>query len=171
MRGFYIVLGLLILIPLALFVSFGKDFFSTLYEFSTFLYGKDLALHQYGWNGVDFEDKSNYVPNGLLLYYLSLFLVVAYYYIIDSPAFSRMWHWGIVWLLNALILYFTSFYFFAYLDYDNGEIAADIMELINMSDLQFWGLTNAIYALLLFLIFSFSIRWWSVNCSTTPIPR
>jgi hypothetical protein len=171
MRGFYIILGFLILIPALLFFGFGKEAFATVYEFSTFFYGRDLAQHLYGWNGIDFEDNSNYVPNGLFLYYVSLAWVIIYYYIIDSPSFSRMWHWGIIWLVNAIMLYFISFYFFAYLDYNNGDITSDIVDFIDMSNLHSWGFTNVIYALILFIAFSFSLRWWSINCSTTPIPR
>ena len=90
MKGFYVALGAVILVPILLFFSMGKELFSTISEFVSSMYGKDLALHLYGWNGVNFEDNSNYVPNGFFLYYFTLFAVVLFYYLIDSPSFSRM---------------------------------------------------------------------------------
>lgn len=171
MRGFYIVLFILVIVPLLFFVSLGKGVFSTVYEFSTFLYGDELAAHLDGWNGENLEGSSDYVPNGFFLYYFTLLVAVAFYYLIDSVRFNKMSHWGLMWLGNALIVFFVSYYFFAYLDYSKQEISADIAEQINDSHILYWGLTNAIYALLLFIIFSFSIRWWSTNCSTTPFPR
>lgn len=147
-----------------------RDFFAAMYELLAALYGSDLGLHLYGWDGVGFDNNALYVPVGIALFVISLLAVLTFYYFINSPAFSRWYHWLIVLLVNVFINYFIAFYL-AYLDYSNGDIADDIEPLIDQSHLHFWGLANGIYAVVVFILFSFGLRWWSTNCSTTPIPR
>lgn len=146
-----------------------RDFFASMYELLSSLYGNDLGLHLYGWDGVAFDNNSLYVSVGIAMVLISFLTMALFYYIINSPSFSRWYHWLMVLVGNVVINYFVAFYL-AYLDYNNGDIADDIAPLIDSSHLHFWGLANAIYAILFFVIFSFTFRWWSTNCSTTPIP-
>lgn len=170
MRGFFIIFSLLFIAPILALVIAAKDAFAKIYEAFSFMYGNSLALHLYGWNGTDFESNSLYVPAGLILYFLTLLSVITFYYFINSIRFSRWYHWLIVFFANAILVYIITFSL-PYSDYSNYEIADDIIDTIFSGDLHSWALVNSILAILLFIIFSFSLRWWSSNCSTTPIPQ
>lgn len=142
----------------------------TIYELFKSMYGSDLGLHLEGWTGVDYTGNSLYTSTGWIVVFASLFWVVTFYYFINNPRFARWYHWLLILCVNFIILLAVSFYL-VQSDYNNGDIAADIEPLISTQNMLFWGVTNGIIASLLFIIFSFTLRWWSTNCSTTPIPQ
>lgn len=169
MKGLFLVLIAFILLPIiALFIG-SDQIFIKIYEFFEFIYGQPLGLHLSGWNGANFAGNVLYVPLGVSMYYSTLILVVTFYYFINSVKFSRWYHWLIV-LLVCTILNYAIGYYLTFLDYSNNDIAPDIAPSINLSDLYYFGMINAIFSIVLFILFSFSLRWWSTNCSTTPIP-
>ena len=170
MRAFFIIFSVIFITPILGVIVASKDAFAKIYESFSFMYGNNLALHLYGWNGVDFENSSLYVPTGFLVYFLTLLSVISFYYFINSIKFCRWYHWLIVFFANAILVYFISF-LLVYQDYDSAEIAPDILEAIYESDLHYWALTNLLLSVILYIVFSFSLRWWSSNCSTTPIPQ
>ena len=93
---------------------------------------------------------------------LSLALVGAFYYIINSPRFNKWHHWLLFLLIDfVLIFQVATFYPKSYL--------ADMDEYFSFDVCAMFGLMNAVYAAVLFIIFSFSLKWWSTNASTTPI--
>jgi len=86
-----------------------------------------------------------------------------YYYLIDSVRFSRWYHWGII-LIAAMLLSALFTYF-----YPNNEFLDQELDL--SSDLVNFSIVNVLVSGIVFIIASFSIRWWSSNCRHTPIPE
>lgn len=86
-----------------------------------------------------------------------------YYYLIDSVSFSRWYHWGMV--LIAVMVFSSLFTYF----YPNSEFIEQELDL--SSDLINFAIVNIVVSIVIFIIASFSIRWWSSNCRHTPIPE
>lgn len=145
-----------------------KDFFAHLYELFKPLFGADLADHLYGYqDGGAFEGASLYPTIGLVLFIGTPMIVVLYYYAVNSPRFSRWYHWVIVLLLNAFLQWFIAFYL-PYIDKRDGLIAQEIDPHITTTHLVGFGFANMIYSTVLFFLWSFFLKRWSANCSTTP---
>ena len=144
--------------------------FGSIYELFQSLYGFDLGQHLEGWNGEDFVGNNLYVSTGWIVLIITVLSVVTFYYFINSPRFARWYHWILVLIINSIILFGIS-YTFVRTDLINGSISPDLEPLIQNSHIVFWGISNAILSGSLFVIFSFLLRWWSTNCSTTPIPQ
>ncbi len=105
------------------------------------------------------------------LYTIVALLIVAtawvmggiYYYVVNSVSFSRWYHWLVVLGICAVLVPVVTY---VWLD---GQFATDGLDFASQQ------LTFALYAMLvevvMFIIASFSMRWWSSNCRHTPIPE
>lgn len=154
-----------------------KDFFAPMYELFSSAFGDELGRHLYGWNGVDYSDPALYISVGLYMLLSALFMAVLFYIILNKPNFSRWYHWllflGITFGLN----WFLGFYF-PYIDYDTGNIAADIAPEIVTNEIVMFGLFNGILSIVWFIVFSILCRLLSkivpgiaYNTRDTPFPR
>lgn len=87
-----------------------------------------------------------------------------YYYVINSVRFDRWWHWlamlGVVAVLTPVICYTITANVFG----DNGGISYP-------AETASFQVVTLIYTALMFVVASFSMRWWSSNCRHTPIPQ
>ena len=134
-----------------------NDLFAPLYEGWGLFYLDNFSDDVY--------NSRLYIPIGLTLMLSSLALVGVYYYVINHPRFNRWFHWliyvGAIGVINFGIAYYMSY--------------STISELYERDPYQAqyytFGLVNFLYALVFSLLFSYAIRWWSINCSTTPIPQ
>jgi len=86
-----------------------------------------------------------------------------YYYAIDSVKFDRWWHWLIVF---ACVMLLTGGICWAY----NSHVFADA-GLVFPAEMAQFALQSMLFGGIMFVIASFAIRWWSVNCRHTPIPQ
>ena len=110
------------------------------------------------------------------MYNLSMYPVIAgitilvswggaaiYYYVINSVKFDRWYHWlavlGIVAVLAPVICYIYNDAVFA----SNG--------LLYIGESIKFEMQTVLFAALLYIVASYSIRWWSSNCRHTPIPQ
>ena len=86
-----------------------------------------------------------------------------YYFVINSVKFDRWWHWlsvlVIVSLVTPLACHAATTALLAGAGMDYGA-----------ATVQF-GLQHIMWTALLFVVASFSMRWWSTNCRHTPIPE
>ncbi len=86
-----------------------------------------------------------------------------YYYVINSVNFDRWFHWagvlGVITLAAPVVCYavINGILKNNGLDY-TGEAVQFIMQLFVMTAV-------------LFVVASFSMRWWSTNCRHTPFPQ
>lgn len=158
------------------------DLFGTVYNWFSSFFCEKLAEHLWGWGGEAYTEANLYMLSGLVAIAGSLILCLLFYYVINHPRFNRWWSWLIVLLVNA-ILQFAWASSRILSDFNNNVIADDLMytrdvetqeitaTLIHSSDCVGFGIAQAIVATIFFIIFSFSLRWWSKNCSTCPIPN
>ena len=110
------------------------------------------------------------------MYNLSMYPVIAaitiavawggaaiYYYAINSVKFDRWYHWlavlGVVAVLAPVICYIYNDTVFA----DNG--------LMYVGESIQFEMQTVLFAALLYIIASFSMRWRSSNCRHTPLPQ
>ena len=86
-----------------------------------------------------------------------------YYYAINSVKFDRWFHWlavmAVVVVLAPVICYIY-----------NDSVFSGIGVSYAGDSMTFEVLT-VIFAALLYVVASYSIRWWSSNCRHTPIPQ
>lgn len=86
-----------------------------------------------------------------------------YYYAINSVRFDRWWHWLVMLAVAAVLspvlglIANISAFNEAGLDYG--------------SDIVLFEFGNMVLTALLFVVASFSMRWWSSNCRHTPFPQ
>ncbi len=148
-----------------------NDFFASIYEMFN-LYGAALEQHLYGLNSTceGYDPVGPYTTFGLALLISSFLMNVVYYYVINHPRFNRWFHWLIIAVGNSLLNGIFAFYMINN-DLSIGNICKDIIDKITVADCFWFAFTNAIWSFIFFTAFSFSMRWWSNNCSTTPIPQ
>ena len=90
-------------------------------------------------------------------------MAAIYYYAINSVYFDRWYHWlamlAVTVVVTPLVCYFVS----------GSVLRADGLEYGQQS--AAFELSNTVWTALLFVVASFSLRWWSSNCRHTPIPQ
>lgn len=147
-----------------------KEFFASLYEWFGLmpLYSTDMGDQLRGWDitCTDFIGTPWYVYIGSIMIILTAFLYSFQYHIYDSTRFNKKQHWWIMALvivaLNFLIAFTIPF---------NTVKAGDFCNQLNLSasDCIGFGLSNAIWSFIFFLIISTNplIRRFSTNCRNT----
>lgn len=145
-NGILLIAGLVIT---ALYIIFSMQIYELLYyesEFSQAMY----------------EDNM-YLVVSIVTAIIAWVVAAIYYYAINSVSFARWYHWLI--FLGIAVL-FAPTVDFVYPNSVFGEYDYDFtVQLIHFS------LLNIVVEAVLFIIASFSIRWWSSNCRHTPIPQ
>ena len=86
-----------------------------------------------------------------------------YYYVINSVSFSRWYHWLLVLAIAAVSVPIEIYV------YLNG--AFDTEGVSYSSQLLSFSVVVMVVEALLFVLASYSVRWWSSNCRHTPIPE
>lgn len=104
-----------------------------------------------------------YFTNILIVAITAWGLAAIYYYIINSVSFSRWYHWLMVLAATVVICPIASYF----------HITGTMEEMqLNFEHQAFhFVLTEAFVEAAMFVIASFSIRWWSSNCRHTPFPE
>lgn len=146
------------------------DFFASLYEWfgmSPF-YSTDMGDHLRGWDitCTDYIGTPWYVIIGWSMFGTTALLYALQYHIIDSSRYKSKGHWWIFAIvlctLNLLIGFLIT---------NNALQAGDVCNRLNItvSDCLGFGISNAIWSLLLFvLVTSIPIfRRFSNNCRHT----
>ena len=86
-----------------------------------------------------------------------------YYYAIDSVKFDRWYHWlavlGVVAVLTPVVCYIYN---------DTKFASAGLMYISESITFEF---QTMLFSALLFIVASYSMRWWSRNCRHTPLPQ
>lgn len=138
-----------------------KEVFASLYEwFGLFpLYSKDMGDLLRGWDitCTDYISTPWYVYIGWIMVILTVAIYTIQYHIIDSSRWNKRKHW---WVFASLIISLN--FLIAFAIPFNIIQTSDFCNLLNLtiSDCIGFGLSNAIWSLVLFLVIS-----------TIPIPR
>lgn len=130
-----------------------NSFFSSLYEKFYFTSPFCDDIYQYGLYGI----------LGTIALIGALVMMTVFYYIINRPSFSRWYHWLIVLGIHFVLQFGICF--------------LETKSKFTKSDLEYheeywtFGFMHAVFATILYIIFSFLFRWGSKNCKRTPIPN
>lgn len=111
----------------------------------------------------DLYEQELYSPLGICVLLIGLTFVILFYYLINRPSFSRWYHWVVILLANFVIAFVIGFI----LPYNKFEA----MGLEYESEYYTFALFNALIATIVFILFSYTLRWWSTNAKQTPIPH
>lgn len=133
----------------AFFIVFSTSIFEIMY------YESEFSLQMY--------ENSLYVTVSIISVCIAWGGAAIYYYVINSVSFSRWFHWLIILLLASLISSIVGYLICNSVFLDAGYDFST--QLFNFS------LRVFMIEFILFIIVSFSIRWWSSNCRHTPIPE
>lgn len=90
-------------------------------------------------------------------------LAAVFYYVINSVSFSRWYHWLVVLIVAATVAPVINYVYPAGIFEDLGYDFSGQLFSFSVMDM--------IVEVVLFIIASFSMRWWSSNCRHTPIPE
>jgi hypothetical protein len=86
-----------------------------------------------------------------------------YYYAINSVKFDRWYHWlavlAVVAVLTPVICYI----------YNDSVFSSGGLSYAGQA--MRFEMVTVLFAAVLYIIASYSIRWWSSNCRHTPIPQ
>jgi Na+-driven multidrug efflux pump len=141
-----LITGLIITL---LFLVFSTKIFESLYyerEFSNEMYNQNL-----------------YFVVAIVTAIIAWVAAGIFYYAINSVSFSRWYHWltvlGVAVILSAVVNYI----------YPNNIFSGDGLDF--SAQLFSFCVVNVAVEAVLFIVASFSMRWWSSNCRHTPIPE
>lgn len=149
------------------------DFFGSIYCWLEDFFGLELA--EYLWGGYAPEQSGNmFIGIGLSMLGISFAITVCYYYIIDHPRLANWWGWTIFLGINAVINFVVGWQW-VLKDYYAGLMVKKNLVIGKMDDLPIYpddilafGVTNMINSIIVFVIFSYIIKWWSTNCLRAP---
>lgn len=150
------------------------NFFGSLYcaVFEDF-FSHELA--DYLWGLVSPDSTSNsFIGIGLWMFGITLAVALIYYYAIDNPGLNHWWGWGIFLVVNAIINFIVGWQW-VLKDYYAGLMvkidSATNMKVplgIGESEILCFGVSNMLLSIVVFIIFSLIVKWWSNNCSEAP---
>lgn len=155
-----------------------EEILGNIYCWFESIFGLNLADHLWGFDGADYTKSMLYNTIGVIAIVISLAMVLIYYYVINHPRFQKWWNWLIVLLFNSTINLFIG-YAWCINDLNNGYIADTLCYLrdenveivgylITAGDCWGFGIANFIVSAIFFIIFSFSLKWWSSNAKYSP---
>lgn len=132
-----------------LFIIFSTNIFEMFYYEREFSY--------------EMDNQNLYVSVGIISVCMAWGISGIYYYLINSVSFSRWYHW-LIMLLSVSVLTPVICYMVC-----NNVFDAEKYDFSS----QLFNFVLRVFAVevVLFIIASFSMRWWSSNCRHTPIPE
>lgn len=147
-----------------------KEFFASLYEWFGLmpLYSTDMGDQLRGWDNTctNYTGTPYYIYIGWIMIIITALVYALQYHIIDSSRWNKKHHWWI----NALLIFVLNF-LIAFTIPFNTVNAGDFCNQLNLSvsDCIGFGLSNAIWSFMFFLIISTNplIRKFSTNCRNT----
>lgn len=150
------------------------DLFGSLYCIFEDFFGIPLA--NYLWGQASPESTTNsFIGVGLWMLGISLATTLIFYYAVNHPKLDTWWGWGIFLIVNSIINFFVGWQIVLRDFYDGLMVTVDpatnmkVPLEIGESEILCFGVSNMILSIAAFIIFSFSVKWWSSNCSNAPI--
>lgn len=128
-----------------------NDIFSKIFE----ILGYDGSFSQ------DLFLEKVYTTLGLLGVFISLILVLTFYFVINRPSFSRWQHWLLILGINFLIAFLIGI-FVPKSNFSALGIDYEIMKYIML------GLKNAIISTVYFIFWTYCFKWFKSNAKGTP---
>ena len=149
------------------------ELFGSIYCWLEEFFGLELANYLWGISSPQ-QNSNMFIGIGLTMLLISLGIATIYYYAINHPRLNNWWGWLIFLGLNAIINFIVGWQW-VLKDYYEGKMVTESITtgiaenlLIDQSDLLAFGVTNMIDSIIAFILISYTIKWWSTNCSRAP---
>lgn len=149
------------------------EFFGSIYCWFEDFFGLELAEYLWG-NSSPLSDTNSFIGIGLSMFIISLVMVLIYYYVVNHPRLNHWWGWGIFLVTNAVINFIVGWQW-VLKDYYDGKMvtidpATNLQTPLNIgeSEILYFGVSNMLLSVMIYIIFSFIFKWWSSNCSRAP---
>ena len=149
------------------------ELFGSIYCWLEDFFGLDLANYLWGEASPD-QTTNMFIGIGLSMLGISLLIAVVYYYVLDHPRLSNWWGWLIFFGTNAIVNFIVGWQWVLKDYYDGLMVTKDattgkVVGLpIGLSDILAFGVSNMIDAMIVFVLISYIIKWWSTNSSHAP---
>ena len=130
-----------------------NDFFAAIYE------NDIIGFYSSGFSG-DIFDLFLYQKYGLSLVLSVIALVLVYYKLMDKPKFAKLLWWFVILIIAVLF----NFLF----------LKTDAQSILESAGFQYDGeylnlaIVNAFFAVILFVLLSIIVKFFSVNTSKIP---
>ena len=149
------------------------EFFGSIYCWLEDFFGLELA--NYLWEeSVSQQDSNMFIGIGLTMLLTTLAISVIFYYVLNHPKLDNWWGWLIFLGSNAIINFIVGWQW-VLKDYYAGKMVTvekttgKVVDLpIDTSDILAFGFTNLLDSVIAFILISYIIKWWSINCSRAP---
>lgn len=149
------------------------EFFGSIYCWFEDFFGLELAEYLWG-NSSPLSETNSFIGIGLTMFGICLTMVLVYYYAVNHPRLSNWWGWGIFLVINAVGNFIVGWQW-VLKDYYNGKMvtidpSSNLQTPLNIgeSEILYFGVSNMLLSILVYVIFTFIFKWWSRNCSTAP---
>lgn len=149
------------------------EFFGSIYCWFEDFFGLELAEYMWGTSS-PLSQNNSFIGIGFTMLGISLAVVLIYYYAVNHPRLNNWWGWLIFLGINAVINFIVGWQWVLKDSYDNKMVGIDpstnlqVPLNIGESEILCFGVSNMILSILVFIIFSFILKWWSTNCSRAP---
>lgn len=150
------------------------EFFGSIYCWYEDFFGQELADYLWGISAVGVT-SNQFIGIGLWLFSVSLFLTLVFYYGCNKPSFNRWWIWLIAVGVNAVVNFFIGWQYVLKDFYDKKMVTLDpvtnqlVALPIDEVDCLCFGVSNMLLSILVFVLFSFIVKWWSTSLHNCPI--
>lgn len=144
-------------------------------------FGQNLGEYLWGYDCAsgDYTGINQYNTIGLITFLVAALMMVFYYYWpLNHSRFNRWWSWLIMLLVTGILNLFIGFGMI-YSDFLNGMIPDCLVynrdesgeiagQFIDATNCWGFGIANAFFSILIFILLSICFKWWSRNCKQSP---
>lgn len=158
--------------------------FRNIYSWFQELYGSYLYDYLKGWDCASstISNSNQFLTIGIITLLITLTIVLIYYYGIRHPRFAKWWVW-IIFLFSAGAINLIYGFSVTNTKLQSGQIdncllyntvydaqgnVAQQAQLIFSSNCWGFGIANMIVSILMFIIISFCVKWWSRDAKYSP---
>ena len=149
------------------------EFFGSIYCWFEEFFGIELANYLWGESSL-LSQTNSFIGIGWSMFGISFAMVLIYYYVINHPQLNHWWG-GIIFLVINGIINFIVGWQWVLKDYYDGKMitidpATNLQMPLNIgeSEIIYFGVSNMFISVIVFIVFSFILKWWSTNCSRAP---
>ena len=120
------------------------------------------------------SQTNSFIGIGWSMFGISFAMVLIYYYVINHPQLNHWWGWIIFLVINGIINFIVGWQWVLKDYYDGKMITIDPATNLQMplnigeSEIIYFGVSNMFISVIVFIVFSFILKWWSTNCSRAP---
>lgn len=149
------------------------EFFGSIYCWFEEFFGIELANYLWGESSL-LSQTNSFIGIGWSMFGISFAMVLIYYYVINHPQLNHWWGWIIFLVINGIINFIVGWQWVLKDYYDGKMITIDPATNLQMplnigeSEIIYFGVSNMFISVIVFIVFSFILMWWSTNCSRAP---